>query len=139
MKSRKVENTYVIRLERGEKIIESIKEFCIKNNIKCGYFNGIGALNEVELGHYIVENKKYTSKIFKQPLEIINLTGNITMMDKEFYLHCHITLSDEKMIAIAGHLKEGIISATCELVLVKLDDTINRKYDDFIGLNLLDI
>ena len=94
-------------------------------------------MGEAELAHYIVENKKYTSKILNQPLEIINMTGNITEMNKEVYLHCHITLSDERMNAIAGHLKEGKISATCEIVLVKIDAEINRKYDEKIGLNLM--
>lgn len=139
MRFKKKENTYIIRLERGEKIIESVKSFCTKNNIKCGYFFGIGALDEAELAHYIVDNKKYTSRVFKQPLEITNLTGNITSMQNEVYLHCHITLGDEKMRAISGHLKEGTIAATCEIILVKLDTEINRKHDDFIGLNLLDI
>ena len=139
MKFQKIKDTYFIRLERGEQIIETIKNFCSKNKIKCGYFFGIGALEEVELAHYIVENKKYTSKVLKQPLEIINMNGNITTMNKEIYLHCHITLSDEKMNAIAGHLKEGIISATCEIVLVKLNSTVNRKHDDFTGLNLMDL
>ena len=139
MRFKKIENTYIIKLERGEKIIDSVKGFCNENNIKCGYFSGIGALDEVELAHYIVENKKYTSKVFKQVLEITNLTGNITTMDNEVYLHCHITLGDEEMKAISGHLKEGKISATCEIILVKLDAEINRKHDDLIGLNLLDI
>jgi len=139
MKSKKIENTYFIKLERGEKIIESIKDFCSENNIKCGYFSGIGALDEVELAHYIVENKKYTSKVFKQVLEVTNLTGNIATMDNEVYLHCHITLGDEEMKAISGHLKEGKISATCEIILVRLDAEINRKHDELIGLNLLDI
>ena len=138
MKSKKIKDTYFIRLERKEKIIETLKNFCSKNKIKCGYFFGIGALDEVELAHYIVENKKYTSKILKQPLEIVNMNGNITTMNKEVYLHCHITLSDEKMNAIAGHLKEGRISATCEIILVKLNASISRKHNDFIGLNLLD-
>ncbi len=139
MKFKKTENTYIIRLDRNEKIIESIKSFCTKNDIKCGYFFGIGALDEVELAHYIADNKKYTSKVFKQPLEITHLTGNITTMDNGVYLHCHITLGDKDMKAISGHLKEGKIAATCEIILVKLDMEINRKYDDFIGLNLLDI
>ena len=38
MKFKKTGDTYFIKLERGEKIIESIKDFCTKNNIKCGYF-----------------------------------------------------------------------------------------------------
>lgn len=139
MRFKKKENTYIIRLERGEKIIESVKSFCTENNIKCGYFFGIGALDEAELAHYIVDNKKYTSRIFKQPLEIANLTGNITSMQNKVYLHCHITLGDEEMRAISGHLKEGNIAATCEIILVKLDMEINRKHDDFIGLNLLNI
>ncbi|MBI2650238.1 DNA-binding protein [Candidatus Woesearchaeota archaeon] len=139
MKFKKIKDTYLIRLERGEKIIETLKKFCAENKIKCGYFFGIGALGSVELAHYIVENKKYTSKMLKQPLEIINMSGNITSMSNEVYLHCHITLSDEKMKAIAGHLKEGRISATCEIVLVKLNAAIQRKHDNFIGLNLLDI
>ncbi len=139
MNFKKIKGTYFIRLERGERIIESLKDFCTKNKIKCGYFIGIGALREVELAHYIVENKKYTSKKYKQPLEIVNMTGNITTMSNVVYLHCHITLSDEKMKAIAGHLKEGKIAATCEIVLIKLNATINRKYNDFIGLNLMDL
>jgi len=139
MRFKKIKGTCIIRLERGEKIIETLKNFCTKNKIKCGYFFGIGALVEAELAHYIVENKKYTSKILKQPLEIVNMNGNIATMSNEVYIHCHITLSDEKMKAIAGHLKEGIISATCEIVLVNLSAAINRKYDEFTGLNLLDL
>jgi len=54
-------------------------------------------------------------------------------------LHCHITLGDDKMNVIAGHLNEGKIAATCEIILVELDGKITRKHDDFVGLNLLDI
>ena len=139
MRFKKIKDTYFIRLERGEKIIGTLKNFCTKNKIECGYLFGIGALNEVELAHYIVENRKYTSKIFEQPLEIVNMSGNITTMNKEIYLHCHITLSDEEMKAIAGHLKEGTVSATCEIVLVKLNANVDRKFNDGIGLNLLDL
>lgn len=139
MKFKKINNTYFIRIDRREKIIETLKNFCAKNKIKCGYFFGIGALGEVELAHYIVESKKYTSKIFKQPLEIVNMSGNIAIMNNEVYLHCHITLSDENMNAIAGHLKEAIISATCEIVLIDLKSKIERKYDEITGLNLMDV
>lgn len=139
MKSRKINNTYFLRLERGEKIIESLRKFCAENNISAGYFSGIGALDEAELAHYIVKNKKYTYESFRQPLEIINMTGNVTIMNKEIYLHCHITLSDVNMDAIGGHLKEGIVSATCEIVLVKLDAAVERKYDEVTGLNLIDL
>ena len=62
MRSKKIKDTHFIRLERGEKIVESVKDFCSSNDINCSYFSGIGALNEVELAHYIVEDKKYKNK-----------------------------------------------------------------------------
>ena len=139
MKSKKIENTYFVRLDSGERMLETLKNFCSINKIKCGYFFGIGSLDEAELAHYIVRNKKYTSEKYKQPLEMVNLTGNITTMDNEVYLHCHATLSDVQMEAIAGHLKEGIVGATAEIVLIKLDADINRKHDENIGLNLMDL
>lgn len=139
MKFKKADKTYFIRLERGEKIIETLRNFCAENRIKCGYLFGIGALDKVELAHYIVKNRKYTSKTLKQPLEITNMSGNITTMNKEVYLHCHITLSDEGMKAIAGHLKEGVVSATCEVILIMLKGGLERRYDRAIGLNLMDI
>src|SRR3989338_3123392 len=139
MRFKKLNEAYIVRLDRSEKILEAIKDFCNKNQIKCGYFFVIGSLDEAELAHYIVNNKKYTSELLKQPLEITNLTGNITTMDNEVYLHCHITLSDVNMEAIAGHLKEGVVGATCEIILTELNGTINRKYEQKIGLNLLDL
>lgn len=139
MKYKKSGNTYIIRLDRGEKIIESLNRFGTENKVKLGYFFGIGALDEAELAHYTVENKKYTAKKFSQPLEIISMLGNITAMDRKAYLHCHIALSDEKMRSIAGHLKEGRISATCEIFLVELIGSVSRKYDGITGLNLMEI
>ena len=139
MKFKKINDTYILRLDRGEKLVENLKNFCNIEKINCGYFFGIGSLDEAELAHYIVRNKKYTYELFRQPLEIVNLTGNVATMSNEAYLHCHITLSDVNMEAIAGHLKEGIVGATAEIILIKIDGEINRKYDEKIGLNLMDL
>ena len=139
MKFRKINDTYLIRLDRREKIIEALKNFCNSNKINCGYFFGIGSLDEAELAHYIVKTKKYTSEMFRQPLEIASLNGNITTMNDEVYLHCHAALSDVNMESLAGHLKEGIVGATAEIFIVQLDAEVNRKYDEIIGLNLLDL
>ena len=100
------------------------------------------SLYKIKIGlyllNYIVKNKKYTFEKFRQPLEITSLNGNITTMDNEVYLHCHATLSDVNMDAIAGHLKEGVVGATCEIMLVQLDSRIERKRDEPIGLNLME-
>ena len=140
MKFKKIdENDFIIRLEVGEKIIESIQKFCSENDIKLGYFHGLGAVGKIELAHYRVENKKYSSEIIEDALEILSLYGNITTMDNEIYLHSHIVVSNDKMQTFGGHLKEATISATCEIILLSLKGNINRIHNEEIGLNLLDI
>ena len=71
MKYKKINDTYIIRLDKGERLLEALREFCAENQISCGYFFGIGSLDEAELAHYIVKSRKYNSEIFRQPLEIV--------------------------------------------------------------------
>ena len=137
MRFKKINDTYAIRLDKGEKVLEKLKAFCTKNNIKLGYFFGIGSLDEAELAHYIAKARKYTYQLYRQPLEIVSLNGNVTMMNNEAYIHCHACLSDVNMEAMAGHLKEGVVGATAEIVLIKLDGEANREYDSETGLNLM--
>ena len=139
MKSKKSKEGYIIRLEKGDKVIESLVGFCRKKKIICGFFNGIGASSYTKLMHYDSGAKKYSSRIIKSPLEIVSLSGNVTLMDNDQYLHCHACLSDKNMKVYAGHLKEAIISATCEILLITSDASVKRRYDDKIGLNLMDL
>ena len=97
------------------------------------------AVGKVELAHYRVDNKKYSSEVIEDALEIVSLHGNITTMDNEIYLHSHIVVSNDKMQTFGGHLKEATISATCEIILLSLKGNINRIHNEEIGLNLLDI
>ena len=134
MHYKKIDNTtYILRLVQGEEMIGSLKKFCGENNIKAGYFNGLGAVSEVSLAHYTVENKKYTEANSTEPLEIASLFGIITS-DK---LHAHGVFADNECKSYCGHVVKAIISATCEIILHAFDTSISRYADKKIGLDLL--
>ncbi len=126
---------FILRIKRGELIIASLKNFCHKKKIFGGLFFGLGAVDEVELAHYDVSSKKYSSKKFDQPLEMTNLIGNIAIFKKELILHAHATFSDRKMAPIAGHLVEAKISGTAE-VFIKKFPKLNKIYDEESGLKI---
>ena len=136
MKYKKFEEYYCIKLERGDKIIESLTEICNKENIKFGFFSGIGAVGEVTLGIYDITAKKYSDKAIEKPLEVLSLSGNVTQVGEEAFVHAHIVLSDEDMRAFGGHLKEGTISVTAEIILKNVNGKIKREKDVETGLNL---
>lgn len=137
MEYKKFNNHYVLRLEKGEEIISEVKELCKKEQISLGTISGIGASNKIEIGLFNTETKEYKTSIKEGMFEITSLLGNITCKDKEVYLHCHINFSDSSLNTYGGHLVQAYISATCEIVITKIDGTVNREFDENIGLNLL--
>ncbi|MBZ2174968.1 DNA-binding protein [Schnuerera sp. xch1] len=136
MKYKKFVDKYVVRLERGEEVINSLTNLCKENEIKLGRVTGIGATNKVTIGLFNTESKEYHSKDLTGDMEITNLSGNITSMDEEVYLHLHITVCDKNNKAYGGHLNSAVISATCEMIIDVIDGNVGRRHDEEIGLNL---
>ncbi len=139
MKFKKVGDKYILRIFKGEKIAESIINFCKECKINSGAFYGIGALNQVELMVYQANQKGYTTKAFKEDMEVLSIIGNVAFLDDKHVVHAHISLSDTEFKSIGGHLKEGLVSGTLELVFADFKAKLIRKYDSETGLNLLEL
>ena len=137
MEYRVFRETIVLRLEKGEEVIDSIKNLCEKEDIKVGSISGLGASNHVVVGLFKVDEKKYYSNTFEEDFEITNLTGNISRMNGEVYLHIHGTFADVEGKCIGGHLNKAIISATSEIIITKINGEIGRNFSEEIGLNLI--
>ena len=50
MEFKRFENDYVVRLNKGENVIESLKKLCKEENIKLAEITGLGASDKVEIG-----------------------------------------------------------------------------------------
>ncbi|MBP3442967.1 MAG: DNA-binding protein [Clostridia bacterium] len=74
----------------------------MQEDIKSATVQGLGAVNDVDVGYYSLEEKRYFTKIFNQQFEMISLNGNITRKDGIPYLHLHIALSDENYKILRG-------------------------------------
>ena len=126
-----------VRIDRGEEILEQLKQVCLKENVQLATVSAIGALGEFTVGVYNVEEKKYYKNAFKGAYEIVSLAGNVTTMNGEYYAHLHLSAADGTGACVGGHLNAAVVSATCELFLRTANGAIDRFYDDVTGLNLL--
>lgn len=129
--------SFVIVLEKGEKIIESLQKFVRVNSIRGGYFNGIGAISSVELGYYNFIEKRYETRKIDGMFELVSLTGNSSYFGDDVVIHAHLVVADSSMRTFGGHLKEAVVSATCEIMFVAFSEKIERKFNEDIGLNLI--
>ena len=138
MTYRTFNETILLRLDPGEEILASLKRLCEQENIVLGAVQGIGAARFAVLGLFPPATKQYTTNRFEE-IEIVSLTGNITAMDGEPYLHLHMAVADAQGRTFGGHLTECVISATAEIVVKRIDGAVGRKFSEEIGLNQMDL
>ena len=136
MDYRKFGNTIIARIDKGEEILEKIKEIALQEKIKLANINALGATNDFTVGVFNVNEKKYYSNEFKGNFEIVSLTGTINTMNDEFYTHIHMSAGNDKGEVFGGHLNRAIVSATCEMVITIIDGRVDRYFDEEVGLNL---
>ena len=138
MEYRKFGNTIFARIDRGEEILEKLKEISVKENIKLAHVSALGATNDFTVGVFNVDEKKYYANSFSGNFEIVSLTGTVTTMDGGFYAHLHMSAGNDKGEVFGGHLNRARISATCEMVITVTDGKVERKFNEDVGLNLFD-
>ena len=138
MEYRKFGSTIFARIDRGEEILEKLKEISVKENIKLAHVSALGATNDFTVGVFNVDEKKYYANSFSGNFEIVSLTGTVTTMDGEFYAHLHMSAGNDKGKVFGGHLNRARISATCEMVITVTDGMVERKFNEDVGLNLFD-
>ncbi|HZY47972.1 MAG TPA: PPC domain-containing DNA-binding protein [Candidatus Bathyarchaeia archaeon] len=130
---------YVLRLESGDDILKSLKEFAVKKRVGGSLIEGIGSLNKVRLGHYDFKTKLYKYETFEDDLEILNLSGNISNMNRQPLPHVHVTLGRRDFSVIGGHLDEGSVANMVEVGVWKFPGKLVKARDDAIGLNVLQL
>jgi predicted DNA-binding protein with PD1-like motif len=131
--------THILRIDRGEEIVGTIKKFCADNKIRPGTVQGIGAVKKAVIGLFETGAKKYYTTELSGDYEITSLLGNVTTRDGAPYLHLHITLSDPSYHVFGGHLTSAVVSGTCEIFISEIEGGMGRVFDEDVGLNVMDL
>jgi predicted DNA-binding protein with PD1-like motif len=130
---------YIIRLELGEKFNDVFITFCKSENVSSAYFTAIGAVEQVELAFYDLPTKTYSFRHFESPMELVGMTGNISLVDGQPFIYAHGVFSDKQFVTVGGHVKDLVVGPTIEIFLAPIDEKIERKMNDEVGLKLLDL
>lgn len=128
---------FVLRIARGEELVEKVLSFCNEKHIDAAWVSGLGACDKIELSYYDLKKKEYLKKEIDEECELLNLTGNIAFVDGNRMMHAHVTLGRSDYSTIGGHLHSMQISATGEVHITKHNAKFERKLDEETGLMLL--
>ncbi len=126
------------RLAKGVDLLEGLEEQCRLHNITLGEVRAIGAVTKARIGYYKQDVQQYMFLDLDRPLEILSLTGNISLKDGQPMVHAHVTLGDAEGRAFGGHLAAGAPVFACEFVIQegRSEKVFQRGLDEETGLFL---
>ena len=127
----------VVRLDKGDEIIASLKEVAERLGIRTAVFSAIGATDDFTVGVFSLEKQDYERFDFTGNHEITELSGNITTVDSKPYIHAHITCAGENAGIVGGHLLRAVVSLTLELFIIEINAEVTRSFDHEAGINKL--
>jgi predicted DNA-binding protein with PD1-like motif len=137
IKKIKTREIHMGRLPHGVDLLEELTKICNDKNIRLGRVEAIGAVQKATIGYYHQDKREYEYLTFDQHLEILNLTGNISVKDGNPMVHAHVTLADAEGKAFGGHLAPGTIIFACECVIEMFEgEALERGFDEETGLPL---
>jgi predicted DNA-binding protein with PD1-like motif len=134
MQYKRVEKDYFIYIEKNEKVMDILTQFCVDQKILNARISGFGAVKKTEIGAFDTVAKEYIRKPFPDVWELVSFEGNVTLKDGYPFIHAHVVLSNHDMQTIGGHLFETTVAAVAEFFLRKFDGTAYRELNEDVGL-----
>jgi len=131
-------NSHLLIVNRGEELIERLNQYASESDLNSAWLSGLGGADQVTLGFYDLEAKDYVWQEYSQPLEIVSLTGNMTIVDGRPYWHIHGVFSGQDFQSISGHVNSLRVGLTAEVLITPLPMNLTRSFDETTGLKLID-
>ena len=134
--SSQIGRTFIIRMERGDYLKESIIDLVNKEDVKNAIISsGIATFDEANFQMAITYDFpiKYHVEHLKEPLELVSLDG--TIINYEPHIHCVISNESKTW---AGHLLDGCrILYLGEIVIQELLGVKLERREDKDGVRII--
>jgi predicted DNA-binding protein with PD1-like motif len=132
------QQTWVIVLETGDEVMQCMQRFAEDHGVFAAQFNAIGAFRRVVLNYFDWEAKQYIRIPVDKQVEVASLTGDIAKAPSgKPAVHVHLVVGQRDGTALAGHLGEGHVRPTLEIVLTESPTALRKVHDPASGLALI--
>ena len=143
MKSRllvdRAERTFVVVFDKDEEVVEGLTAFASRESLRASQITAIGALSDVTLGYFDRESRQYQRIPLPEQVEVLSPLGVVTLDGEKPKVHSHIVVGRRDGRAHGGHLLEGHVWPTLEVIVEESPRHLQRRHDAVSGLALIDL
>jgi len=136
--------TYVVILDAGEEAFTALSDWAAKEQISAAQVTAVGAFERATVGWFDRAAKDYRHVRVRQQCEVLSLLGDIarevngsTAGPPQPHLHAVLGLHDGT--TRGGHLLEGHVWPTLEVIIREVPAELCKTYRPEVGLALIDL
>jgi predicted DNA-binding protein with PD1-like motif len=130
--------SFVVIFSAGDEAIGGLSSFAKEQGLAGSHFTAIGAFSRAIVAYFDWSSKQYRHVPIEEQVEVLSFTGDITIGDGKPNVHAHVVLGKADATAHGGHLIEGHVRPTLEVVITETPRHLHRRLDPASGLALID-
>jgi len=131
--------TLVVALAKGEEAAEKLKALAIERGLGTCRITAVGGFSRATLGYFDHEARKYRPIRVDEQCEVLSLIGDVADdPNGRPTVHVHAVLGLRDGSTRGGHLLEGHVWPTLEVVITESPQRLRKRFDPDVGLPLLE-
>jgi uncharacterized protein len=143
MKSKVVEDadvvTYVVVCDPGDEAVAVLTQFARSEDLEAAQVTAVGAFERATVGWFDRAAKDYRRIPVDEQCEVLSLIGDIAVGPDGPVLHAHVALGLSDGTTRGGHLLEGRVFPTLEVVVTETPAQLRKVLRPDIGIALIDL
>jgi predicted DNA-binding protein with PD1-like motif len=130
--------TYILVFAPGDEIMSGLYDFADKYHVKSAHFTGIGDVKTAKVGWFDQTKKMFKVNRTDEQCEITSMIGDIALYNGKPVVHAHINLATQDGIVHGGHLLEGFVTPTLEVMMTVEPAALYKKFNTGFDGPLID-
>ena len=132
--------TIIIVLETGEEAFATLTQFANTSGISGASLTAIGAFENAVVGWFDIATRSYKKIRVDEQCEVLSAIGDVAIGDDgKASLHVHVVLGLADGTTRGGHLLEGKVRPTLEVVLEEASAGLRRRKRPELGIALIEL
>ena len=130
--------TFAVILQKSDEAMRCLQDFAAKERLGASQVTATGALSSAKLAFFDWKTKQYRPIPVEEQVEVASLVGDIAVgPDGKPSIHVHAVLGRRDGTALAGHLQEGHVRPTLEIIITESPAHLCKVKDAESGLALI--
>ena len=143
MKAKVVEDadvvTYVVVCDPGDEAVAALTQFARSERLEAAQITAVGAFERATVGWFDRAAKEYRRIPVGEQCEVLSLLGDVATGPDGPSVHAHVVLGLPDGTTRGGHLIEGHVFPTLEVIVTETPASLRKVMRPEIGIALIDL